>query len=78
MLIILIGLIDIIGTIFSVLFVENGYVTLGVMISVNCFFFIITFGIITSGIDELKYKMMTLERKLDYIIEREYERNIER
>lgn len=78
MLIILIGLIDIIGTIFSVLFVENGYVTLGVMISVNCFFFIITIGIITSGIDELKYKMMTLERKLDYIIEREYERNMER
>ena len=78
MLIILIGLIDIIGTIFSVLFVENGYVTLGIMISVNCFFFIITVGIITSGIDELKYKMMTLERKLDYIIEREYERNMER
>lgn len=78
MLIILIGLIDIIGTIVSVIFIENGYVTLGVMISVNCFFFIITIGIITSGIDELKYKMMTLERKLDYIIEREYERNIER
>ena len=78
MLIILIGLIDIIGTIVSVLFIENGYVTLGIMISVNCFFFIITIGIITSGIDELKYKMMTLERKLDYIIEREYERNMER
>ena len=78
MLIILIGLIDIIGTIFSVLFVENGYVTLGIMTSINCFFFIITIGIITSGIDELQYKMMTLERKLDYIIEREYESSIER
>ena len=78
MLIILSGVISIIGTIFSVLYIENGYVTLGVMISVNCFFFIITFGIITSGIDELKYKMMTLQTKLDYIIEREYERNIER
>lgn len=78
LIIILSGLISIIGTIVSVIFIENGYVTLGVMISVNCFFFIITFGIITSGIDELKYEMMTLQTKLDYIIERGHERNIER
>lgn len=78
LIIILSGLISIIGTIASVIFIENGYVTLGVMISINCFFFVITFGIITSGIDELKYKMMTLETKLDYTIEREHERSIER
>lgn len=75
---ILCGIINIIGTIVSVIFIENGYVTLGVMISVNCFFFIITSGIIKSGIDELKYEMMTLQTKLDYIIEQEHERSIER
>ena len=84
MLIILIGLIDIIGTIFSVLFVENGYVTLGIMTSINCFFFSITFSIISCNlpqaedVDELKYKMITLQAKLDYIIEQEHERSIER
>lgn len=84
MLIILIGLIDIIGTIFSVLFVENGYVTLGIMTSINCFFFSITFSIISCNlpqaedVDELKYKMINLQAKLDYIIEQEHERSIER
>lgn len=75
---ILCGIINIIGTIASVLFVDNGYVTLGVMIAINCFFFTITFSIITSGIDELKYEMMTLQTKLDYIIERGHGRSIER
>lgn len=77
-------ILDIIVTIASVIFIVNGYVTLGVMISVNCFFFIITFSIMTKylpqaeDVDELKYKMIKLESKLDYIIEREYEREIER
>lgn len=71
-------IISIIGTIVSVLFIENGYVTLGVMISINCFFFVIAFGTITSDIDELKCEIMVLQSKLDYIIEREHERHIER
>ena len=81
---ILMGLIDIIGTIAGVIFIVNGYVTLGVMISVNCIFFILTLGIMTyylpqaDDVDELKYKMINLQSKLDYIINRGYEGSIER
>lgn len=78
LILILSALISIIGSIVSVIIIENGYITLGVMISVNCFFFSIIVRIITVGIDELKCEMISLQSKLDYIIEREHERNIER
>ena len=84
MLIILSGLINIIGIITSVIFIENGYITLGVMISINCFFFSITFKIMScmlpqaEDVDEIKYKMINLQAKLDYLIEQEHERSIER
>ena len=75
-------IINIIGAIASVIFIENGYVTLGAIISINCFFFAITSRIMicnlpqAEDVDELKYKMINLQAKLDYIIEREYERGV--
>lgn len=78
---ILCGIINIIGVIFSVLCIENGYVTLGAITSINCFFFSITYNIISynlpqaKDVDEIKYKMINLQSKLDYIIERECERS---
>ena len=81
---ILCGIINIIGVIFSVLCIENGYVTLGAITSINCFFFSITYQIISCNlpqaedVDELKYKLINLQAKLDYIIEQEHERSIER
>lgn len=84
MLIILSGLINIIGIIASVIFIENGYITLGVMISINCFFFSITFKTMScmlpqaEDVDKIKYKMINLQAKLDYLIEQEHERSIER
>lgn len=81
---ILCGIINITGAIFSALFIENGYVTLGILTSINCFFFTITFSIMSCNlpqakdVDEIKYKLINLQTKLDYIIEQEHERSIER